>query len=305
MFRNIVDWLGQMAVNAAGLLFRWLIVPLGSLIPKRIRDFFSGLGARPTIVSFAIVNHAVCGQANAEAGTFRLSYSVDPAGATITSIEIFRIYTLGAPPFVEPPPPPPLPTNRLPTGEYFESVYRTLAGPVPDGSLSQSVPDIGLRLGAHWGHTVFYRQYRIVVQTPDRSISQSVDVSFGPNPTFDFEGFGQNVRLGRMNLSPNWADIRLHLDNVSEITATKEGEILGISPVPIAYAQSPGGVIDIGAHLCLFSSRGFEPPSAMEEIRFAFLPFDDGAGGCPRAPVPWVTYVGSSDAVLECPPPGD
>ncbi len=307
MFKRIIDWLRRMVINVAGILFRWLIAPLGSIVPANLRDLFSRLffGPRPLIMRFVVLNHAVCGTANDEASGFRLSYRIDPNGATINSIEILRIYTFGAPPFLEPSPPSRLPTARLPTGEYFESVFR-VAAPISAENLNNQVPDTGLETGQHWGHTVFYHQYRIMVQTPDRSISQSVEVSFSPKPSVNVASFGRIVRLGTVNRNPNWADVRWQLDNVKAIIATKGKEILEIFPAPIEYSDDGAGrIVDVGAHLCLFSKIGF----ALSDIRtgtvqFTFLPFEDGDGDCPREPLLWADVpIGTSDIELQCPPP--
>ena len=195
------------------------------------------------------VVHDACAPAwdPATGSALRISYAIDPNGATVNSIEIFRIYTLLATPFDTPvetwPSDDPRPKERMPTGEYFESVLR-VPTPTHEQLSDDNIRDLGLKPGGHWGHTFFYRQYRIVVRTPDRSISESRDVAFGPYPRHT-EPYGSLVTLSTPPAGATFvtsATFWLCLDNVntSGITVSDPGNPHLVFHVgPIEYEDRP------------------------------------------------------------------
>lgn len=255
-----MDWLIGIFQSAT----RFLRFVFAKLLPQLIGSPGSGgnpfpdPGPRPIIRVFNVA-HTDCQQAwvsgtSTVAITYDVVPSTDPASQPITSIKIFRVYTVGAEPFIESPPTW-APTKRLATGEYFELVFERPSGRNRTVELSRllsdprgPVGDAGLQPGRHWGHTLFYRQYRIVVQTPSYTIERRSPVLFGPGPAWDNDGVGSSVWVHRPAVAETatdgeirTADFEVYLDNVGAAQATVDGDF----DCSIAYADhAPPAAID-------------------------------------------------------------
>ena len=288
MFRPITDWLGHIIDWFRG-------VPPERTpgrspgVPRFPPDTFP-TGPRPHIVMFRVM-HDDCAPAWDPPATgpappprVTISYQIDPNGATVNSIEIFRVYTLGATPFDTPPetwpPDDPRPRDRwMPTGEYFESV-RKWPTPTHDELSGDNIPDPGLRPGGHWGHAFFYHQYRIVVQTPDRSISESRDVAFGPNPRHT-EPAGSKVGLPTHSPGVTFvtsATFWLGLDNVSASGITVRDPdhahlVFHVDSITYEDRHDTSDAYNVVATISL--SGRFFVPVGYQTIRFTFPPLED------------------------------